>query len=62
MKDINIISKGRGCTPKLLGFFILDHYGRNLGKGKLIVRLGIKIPTNINNEQKEIFEKLKEFN
>ncbi len=45
-----------------MGIPTIDHYGRNLGKGKLIVRLGIKIPTNINNEQKEIFEKLKEFN
>jgi DnaJ-class molecular chaperone len=45
-----------------MGIPTIDHYGRNLGKGKLIVRLGIKIPTNINKEQKEIFEKLKEFN
>lgn len=52
---------GEIFTSKGKGIPNLSTNGRTYGKGDLHIKVNVKIPKNINKDQKEIFEKLKNF-
>jgi molecular chaperone DnaJ len=61
--NINIepgCESGKVFTSRGKGVPSIDNYGRNHGSGNLYVKVNVKIPKNLSNEEMEVFRKLKD--